>query len=603
MGKTALRTSRWVHACVVRLVAVFALVLAAVGVGAAVTPAYAAEPAPSGALFSWGAPYADNLGRPAGDVEPTPRPVCPVGANPAGPCADALAGATAVSVSATVGAAVVDGGVVTWGANGRGQLGDGSNVDRRTPGRVCAVGASVPCTQFLTGAVDVATLDETVYALLADGTVAAWGDNTDGRLGAGTGDALRSVPTRVCAVGQGGPCSQFLSGVASLAPGGFTGGQMLAVDGTGRAYAWGDNDLGQLGDGTTADRSVPVRVCAPGQSAPCAAFLDNAVSVDTGATHSIAATTTGAVYTWGYGAAGLGSGAFGPALTPTAVCAVGAVVPCGGAAQLTGIRKVFGQANTFAALDAAGKLVMWGDNFGGKLGDGTSLSRAVPTAVCALGQSAPCGVSLTGVADVAIGLGHVLATSTSGELYSWGIDHQGQLGSGAAGPDRRVPGRVCAPGLSAPCGTFMTQVIDIAAAASSFAIRRAAATDVSVTLSAAAQGLVISNVTYTATVTNAGPDAVTAGTVTFTYPAGLVSPVATGCTINTSTRTAVCPIGTLAPGSSVVKTLRVSVGLLTIGGQLTGTAALQGIVPVDVNAADNNAAATCQALTSLLVSC
>ncbi|WP_409014998.1 RCC1 domain-containing protein, partial [Archangium sp.] len=108
-----------------------------------------------------------------------------------------------------------------------------------------------------------------------DGTVWAWGNNQYGQLGDGT-TATRSSPRRVSA----------LSGVVALSAGYF---HSLAVLQDGTVWAWGKNDSGQLGDGTTTQRSTPVRVSA----------LSGVTSVSAGMHHSLAVLQDGTVWAWG----------------------------------------------------------------------------------------------------------------------------------------------------------------------------------------------------------------------------------------------------------------------------------------------------------------
>ncbi|WP_445524916.1 hypothetical protein [Streptomyces cyslabdanicus] len=56
----------------------------------------------------------------------------------------------------------------------------------------------------------------------------------------------------------------------------------------GPVLAWGDNAFGELGDGTTINRKTPVRVCAPGQAAPCSRFLTHVRTIAAGGQHSLA---------------------------------------------------------------------------------------------------------------------------------------------------------------------------------------------------------------------------------------------------------------------------------------------------------------------------
>ncbi|MET3176386.1 UNVERIFIED_ORG: alpha-tubulin suppressor-like RCC1 family protein [Arthrobacter sp. UYCu721] len=130
-----------------------------------------------------------------------------------------------------------DGTVRAWGDNSMGMLGDGTTTRSTTPVQVTG----------LTGVKEIATLGAAAYALLTDGTVRAWGYNANGRLGNGT-TTDSSVPVQVLG----------LSGVKSLATSIYGTAYALLTDGTVRA--WGSGNGGDLGNGISADSSVPVQV-------------------------------------------------------------------------------------------------------------------------------------------------------------------------------------------------------------------------------------------------------------------------------------------------------------------------------------------------------
>ena len=143
-----------------------------------------------------------------------PVGVCEVGAT--APCTAAkgnlLKGVTAISNGVFLSMALLgDGTVVTWGNNDYGQLGDGATGGSSDlPVRVCAVGATAPCTagngNLLKDVVAISTsASEGAIALLGNGSVVAWGRNEFGQLGDGTVAANSDVPVEVCAVGQPPP--------------------------------------------------------------------------------------------------------------------------------------------------------------------------------------------------------------------------------------------------------------------------------------------------------------------------------------------------------------------------------------------------------------
>ena len=107
------------------------------------------------------------------------------------------------------------------------------------------------------------------------GRVWSWGFNRDGQLGDGT-TANRSTPVRV----------EGLSGVVDVSSGRQ---HSLALKTDGTVWAWGGNDAGQLGDGTTANRITPIRVIG----------LINVVEVEAGWNHSLALKENGTVWAWG----------------------------------------------------------------------------------------------------------------------------------------------------------------------------------------------------------------------------------------------------------------------------------------------------------------
>ena len=180
-----------------------------------------------------------------------------------------------------------DGTAWSWGFNGYGELGIG-----------VVGGDSILPTQVLSGVTAVAAGSHFAAALKSDGTVWAWGDNTNGQLALGTMGGQYPTPMQVSG----------LSGVTALAVG-SRGHHVLALKSDGTVWAWGTNGNGELGDGTTTSRDVPVQVSG----------LSGVVAVAAGQNHSLAQTADGTV--WGFGANGsgqLGDGTTTQRRTPVA---------------------------------------------------------------------------------------------------------------------------------------------------------------------------------------------------------------------------------------------------------------------------------------------
>jgi alpha-tubulin suppressor-like RCC1 family protein len=234
------------------------------------------------------------------------------------------------------------GGIATWGGNTFGTIGDG------TSGEGTERGVDLPVFPDLSGVAAVAAGGAMDAAVLRDGTVATWGENKQGQLGDGT-TVEKDVPTRVPGI----------SHVRAMAVGGVgsRGGHMLALLDDGTVLAWGGNDEGQLGDGTTSDSSVPVHVKG----------LSGVVAISAGATHSLALLADGTLMAWGSNAFGeLGIRGISDSTIPRPVLA-----------DVTDMSA--GLRYSLAVKD--GKAFSWGWNHFGVLGDGTTVDKATPVPV------------------------------------------------------------------------------------------------------------------------------------------------------------------------------------------------------------------------------
>ena len=224
-----------------------------------------------------------------------------------------------------------EGGLWTWGQNDYGQLGDGTVDAGYTPKQIMAADKfiSVSAGPYHTAAID------------AVGQLWTWGGNGSGQLGDG-GTDTKSSPQKI----------EVLDG--SLAPLRFKQVAVgttntAAIAETGELYVWGWNAYGQVGDGTTTDRLIPVKIG------------EGYIAVSINEWHGLAVKQDGSLWAWGENFSGqLGNGSTSLALTPTQVIAAGQY----GSA-------VAGKYHSMA-LTSDKKLQVWGDNNYAQAGQGSS---------------------------------------------------------------------------------------------------------------------------------------------------------------------------------------------------------------------------------------
>ena len=243
-------------------------------------------------------------------------------------------------------------------------------------------------------------------ALTTEGKAYCWGWNQYGRLG-NNSTTNSSTPVAV----------QMPAGVSfqSIAAGNI---HTCALTNEGKAYCWGWNQYGQLGNNSTTNSSTPVAVQMPAG----VSFQ----SIAAGNIHTCALTTEGKAYCWGQG----GSGRLGNNSTTNSSTPVAVQMPAGVSFQSI----TAGYAHT-CALTTTGQAYCWGQG-DGRLGNNSTTDSRIPVAV-----QMPAGVSFQ---SIAVGSIHTCALTTTGQAYCWGYGGSGQLGNNST-TNSRIPVAVQMP--------------------------------------------------------------------------------------------------------------------------------------------------------------
>ena len=230
--------------------------------------------------------------------------------------------------------------------NTSGQLGDGTNVQRRTP---------VNVTGLSSGAVGLTAGWFHACAVMNDGSVKCWGSNVLGQLGDGT-TVGSSTPVTV----------NGLPGAMSTVSGGRW--HTCGVSATGRATCWGDNQYGQLGDGTLIDSPTPVNV---------ATLSSGVAQISASIRQTCARTTAGGAKCWGDNEfAQLGNDG----------APVDSAIPVDVVGLTSGVTAISSGGVHGCVLTTRIEAQCWGANAVGQVGDGTGTQRNAPVYVPGYGH-------------------------------------------------------------------------------------------------------------------------------------------------------------------------------------------------------------------------
>jgi alpha-tubulin suppressor-like RCC1 family protein len=279
------------------------------------------------------------------------------------------------------------GGVKCWGYNLEGRLGNGTTTSSSKPVKVSGLSSGVSA---------VSAGGFHTCALMQNGAVKCWGDNSFGQLGVGDATIVSSsTPMDV---------SGLSSGVSAIRAG---ANHTCALMSGGGVKCWGDNSSGQLGEGTNINKFAPVDVDG----------LSSGVSAITaGGSHTCALKKSGGLVCWGrndYGQLGIGS-------TTSKEEPVLVIGLAGGVSAVSA-----GSRHTCVLMQAGGARC-WGYNYYGQLGNGTT---SIP-----LDEPVNVSVLTDGLSAIGAGQRHTCTLLQAGGVRCWGANDFGQLGNGSTTP-------------------------------------------------------------------------------------------------------------------------------------------------------------------------
>ncbi len=308
--------------------------------------------------------------------------------------------------------------VYCMGYNGAGQLGNGTTSSVSVP-------TAVDTSTGLAGkTITDISANESSACVIASGDVYCWGGGGYGKLGNGS-TSNQTRPVRVSTIGT-------TNGLTVTALAATPQGRFSCAVAAGKAYCWGENDRGQLGDQTTSQRTSPVAVYDAGALSgktvvgiaaaggnPLSSPYDGTTADRTRRGHACARTSDGGVYCWGsnqYGQMGQGT---------ASLTIQGAPVKVNGLLSSKTVTQIATAYGTPCALASDNTMYCWGQNSYGVIGDGTTTHRYSPTAVT-VADPGLLGKTITLISG---GVNRNCAIA-SGSTYCWGNNNIGQIGDG-----------------------------------------------------------------------------------------------------------------------------------------------------------------------------
>lgn len=291
--------------------------------------------------------------------------------------------------------------VFSWGRNTNGQLGLGDNANYTTPQDITA--------QFgIEKVVQISAGEYSSYAISESGKVYSFGGNLYGQLGDGT-SIDKNTPQEISA-NFGGQT------VKSISSGWY---HVMAMSDSDNIFAWGLGQNGRLGNGSTLNVAIPANITANFGGAHIKAISPNG-------NHSTAISEDGKFFAWGHNSYGqLGAGDTTTRSLPFLVNNFGG----------ESISKIFRAYDNSIAISDSGKIYSWARNQYGQVGDGTNIDKNLPQDISSAFTNR--------VIEMVGGGRHMLALTDAGEVFAWGSDNTGQLGTGGS-TDINIPENITA---------------------------------------------------------------------------------------------------------------------------------------------------------------
>ncbi len=315
-------------------------------------------------------------------------------------------------------AVALDGRVYCWGSNSNGKIGSGNTSSALVPSAVKISGALVG---KVIKQIEPSSAGNHSCVIASDDKAYCWGHNGFGQLG--NNNTVNSL-TPVAVDTAGVLASKTIKQIAS---GGISSCVIASDD---KAYCWGSNNFGQLGNGNLKNSSTPTPVSTTGVLAG-----KTIKQITAGNSYFCVIASDDKAYCWGGGR----RGALGNGSTLSLVISTPTPVSTTGVLAGKTIKQITAGTEFTCAIASDDKAYCWGSNSSGQLGNNSTINSGVPVAVNTSGVLA--GKTIK---QISAGSSHTCAIASDDKAYCWGSNSSGELGNNST-INSGVPTHVYAP--------------------------------------------------------------------------------------------------------------------------------------------------------------